>query len=93
MVKNHKLAQAISDCGWRQFRSMLEYKAEWYGRKVYICGRFEPSSKTCTCGHINNELKLSMREWTCPKCGVPHDRDILAANNIKIFALTKVGMT
>jgi putative transposase len=93
MVKNHKLAQAISDCGWRQFRTMLEYKAEWYGRKVYVCGRFEPSSKTCTCWHINNELKLSMREWTCPKCGTRHDRDILAANNIKTFALTKVGMT
>lgn len=92
MKKNHNLAQAISDCGWRQFRTMLEYKAGWYGRKVYTCGRFEPSSKTCTCWHINNELKLSMREWTCPKCGVCHDRDILAANNIKTFALTRAGI-
>lgn len=93
MIRNHRLAQAISDCGWRQFRSMLEYKSQWYWRSVYMCGRFEPSSKTCTCGYINNELKLSMREWTCSECGIHHDRDILAANNIKQFALTKVGMT
>lgn len=92
MLRNHKLAQAISDCSWRQFRTMLEYKAEWYGREVYTCGRFEPSSKTCTCGYINNELKLSMREWTCPECGTLHDRDILAANNIKTFALTRAGI-
>lgn len=92
MVRNRKLSRAISDCGWRQFRSMLEYKSQWYGRDVYMCGRFEPSSKTCTCGHINNELKLSMREWTCPECGTLHDRDILAANNIKTFALTRAGI-
>lgn len=91
MIRNHKLARAIADCGWRQFRTMLEYKAEWYWRQILTCGRFEPSSKTCTCGYINNELKLSMREWTCPECGIHHDRDILASNNIKRFALAKEG--
>ena len=50
-------------------------------------GRFEPSSKTCTCGVVNKCLTLKDREWTCEVCGTTHDRDILAANNIKRFAL------
>jgi putative transposase len=87
MVKNHKLAQAISDAGWSTFVTMLEYKAEWYGKNILRIGRFEPSSKTCSsCGSINKELTLKDREWTC-KCGVKHDRDVNAAINIKSFAL------
>lgn len=93
MMKNRRLSQAIWDVGWWMFFNMLQYKSEWYGRDIIKIWRFEPSSKTCTCGFINNELTLSMREWTCPKCGNHHDRDILAANNIKRFALAKVGMT
>jgi hypothetical protein len=53
-------------------------------------GRFEPSSKMCTCGYINHNLTLSMRRWTCPVCGVTHDRDLLAANNIKRFAFHNI---
>lgn len=90
MLKNHCLAQSISDVGWSTFVSMLEYKAGWYGVNILRIGRFEPSSKTCTCGVINKDLKLSDREWTCRSCGTTHDRDILAACNIKSFALKNI---
>lgn len=88
MMKNHKLAQSISDVSWSMFTSMLEYKAEWNGVNIIKIGRFEPSSKTCSCcGNINKELTLKDREWTCSKCNTQHDRDVNAANNIKTFAL------
>jgi len=88
MVKNHCLAQAISDASWSTFVTMLEYKAEWYGKNILRIGQFAPSSKTCSnCGAINKELTLSDREWTCTKCLSFHDRDINAALNIKSFAL------
>jgi putative transposase len=87
MVKNHNLAQAISDVSWSTFVTMLQYKADWYGKNILKIGRFAPSSKTCSCGVINKDLKLSDRSWTCKSCGVTHDRDILAATNIKSFAL------
>lgn len=90
MVKNHNLAQAISDVSWSTFVSMLEYKADWYGKNILRIGRFAPSSKTCSCGVINKDLKLSDREWTCKSCGTTHDRDILAACNIKSFALKNI---
>jgi putative transposase len=87
MIKNHNLAKSISDVSWTKFIELLTYKAEWYGVNILQIGRFEPSSKMCTCGFINKELKLSDREWICCKCNKHHDRDILAANNIKRFAL------
>jgi putative transposase len=88
MLKNHNLAQSISDVSWGMFTTMLEYKAEWYGTNIIRIGTFEPSSKTCSkCGIINKELKLSDREWTCKRCNSNHDRDINAAINIKNFAL------
>jgi len=88
MLKNHKLAQAISDVGWSSFVTMLEYKAEWYGKNILKIGRFEPSSKTCNCcGHVNAELTLKDRSWICPKCSTVLDRDINAAINIKAFAI------
>jgi putative transposase len=87
MVKNHKLARSISDMGWSEFKSMLVYKCDWYGKNISIIGRFEPSSKTCSsCGLINKDLTLNNREWTC-KCGIKHDRDINAALNIKKIGL------
>lgn len=90
MVKNHNLAQAINDVSWSTFVTMLEYKADWYGKNILRIGQFAPSSKTCSCGVINKDLKLSDREWTCKSCGITHDRDILAACNIKSFALKNI---
>lgn len=88
MVKNRNPARAISDMGWSEFRVMLEYKTEWQGKNLSVIGRFEPSSKICNCcGHINKELTLSVREWTCIKCNSKHDRDLNAAINIKNFGL------
>ena len=88
MIKNHNLAQAISDVSWSTFVNMLEYKSEWYGTNILKIGRFEPSSKICSnCGNINKELTLKDREWTCFTCHSHHDRDINAAINIKSFAL------
>jgi putative transposase len=88
MVKNHCLAQAISDSAWRSFVTKLEYKAEWLGKTVLRIGQFEPSSKLCNvCGFHNKELQLKDREWQCPDCKTKHDRDINAAINIKKFAL------
>jgi putative transposase len=90
MVKNHNLAQSISDVGWGMFVSMLEYKAEWCGRNVLRIGMFEASTKTCSnCGYINKEIILKDREWTCPSCKTVLDRDINASINVKYFALKK----
>lgn len=86
MMKNHCVAQALSDIAIGKFNEILEYKAEWHGKNILRIGRFEPSSKLCTCGLVNKELKLSERIWTCKSCNAVHDRDILAANNIKRMA-------
>ena len=83
MVKNHRLAESISECSWYEFVRQLDYKAKWYGRTVVKIDRFFPSSKTCSnCGFINESLNLSERTWTCPKCGITHDRDMNASKNI-----------
>jgi putative transposase len=88
MVKNHCLAQSISDAGWSSFVTKLEYKAEWLGKTILRIGRFEPSSKICNvCGYYNSSLTLKDREWECPDCKTKHDRDINAAINIKKFSL------
>lgn len=89
MVKNHKLAQSISDAGWGMFVEMLKYKAEWNGRTILEIPTFEPSTKVCSnCGAINKMLTLKHREWICANCGVEHDRDINAAKAIKQYCLT-----
>ena len=83
MVKNHKLAQAISDVSWGSLVSMLKYKAAWYNRQVIQIDRFYPSSKTCShCHHLMSSIPLNIREWECPSCGCNHDRDVNAAKNI-----------
>ena len=92
MMKNHRLAQSIGDVSWSSFIQMLIYKAERNGINILRIGQFEPSSKTCTCGYINKDLTLKDREWVCPSCGVHHDRDILAANNIKRMALADLNI-
>ena len=87
MMKNRNLAKHISSASWSKFFGKLQYKCEWYGKNLIKIGRFEPSSKMCTCGYVNKKLKLSQREWTCPNCGQHNDRDLLAAINIKRFGL------
>ncbi|MFD0212440.1 RNA-guided endonuclease InsQ/TnpB family protein [Streptomyces hirsutus] len=82
MVKNRRLARAVSDAAWTQFRSMLEYKAQWYGREVIAVDRFFPSSRLCSaCGALQSKMPLHVRTWTC-RCGITHDRDVNAAKNL-----------
>jgi putative transposase len=82
MVRNGRLAYAISDAAWSELRRQLEYKAAWYGRKVLVINRWYPSSKTCSiCGVINSNLAFGVQKWTC-LCGSVHDRDVNAARNI-----------
>ena len=88
MVQNHCLAKAIQNVAWSETRRQFEYKTEWQGKNLLFIGRFDPSSKTCSCcGTINKNLKLSDREWTCLRCNTTHDRDKNAATNIKHFGL------
>ena len=83
MMRNHKLAESISEMNFGEFRRMLEYKTKWYGRTVVYVDRFYPSSKTCNhCGYINKQLKLSDRQWVCPQCREVIERDYNAACNI-----------
>ena len=83
MIKNHKLSKHISDASWSKFIELLTYKAEWNDREIVKIDRFFPSSKTCNCcGYINQNLKLDIREWTCPSCQTKLDRDLNASKNI-----------
>lgn len=85
--KNSKLPKRIHDSGWGMFRRFLEYKAEWYGRKIVIVDRFFPSTKKCSvCGNEIDELPLNVRIWTC-KCGKVHDRDVNAGLNLLNYYL------
>jgi putative transposase len=83
MLKNPKLALAISDCAWGELVRQLEYKCEWYGRTLVKIDRWFPSSKRCSnCGYVAQKMPLNIRQWECPSCGVVHDRDVNASVNI-----------
>ncbi len=83
MLRNRRLSRALSDAAIGEFLRQLKYKAEWYGRQYVEIDPWFASSKTCACcGHKLDELKLSIRQWTCPSCNANHDRDINAARNI-----------
>ena len=89
MVKNHCLARSINDVSWGSFNRILEYKARWQGKNILRLDRFQPSTKICSCGAINEKLTLRDRVWTCQKCKTEHDRDILAARNILRYCFQK----
>ncbi|EOS8048271.1 transposase, partial [Enterococcus hirae] len=83
MLRNHKLAKSISDVSWSSFVTKLQYKADWYGRKIIKVDKWFPSSQICSnCGHEDGKKSLKIREWTCPICHAHHDRDINASINI-----------
>ena len=101
LERNHKLSKSVTDASFSKFVNMLEYKAEWYGRKVVKIDRFYPSTQLCSgCGYKNESVKglqgLKVREWVCPGCGEVHDRDLNATRNIlkegmKVLNLRNVG--
>ena len=82
LLEKKQLSKEISDVSWSKFFQMLEYKADWYGKVVVKVDRYYASSKTCSCGIKNYNLKLSDRVWTCLSCNSVNQRDLLAAQNI-----------
>lgn len=82
MMKNHSLAKAIGNASWYEFRTMLEYKCEWYGKQLIVVSPNYTSQECSNCHHNSGKKTLDIREWTCSNCGVHHDRDINAAKNI-----------
>lgn len=92
ILKNHNLAQAVSDVSFYEIRRQIEYKAKWAGKQVIIADRFYPSSKTCSCCEWKNEeLKLSDRIFKCKQCNLELDRDLNAAINLKRYGTLKVS--
>lgn len=91
LLKNHHLANSISNQSWREFRTMLEYKCEWYGKQLITVKPNYTSQICSSCGYHSGKKPLDVREWTCSKCGTHHDRDVNAAVNILHRGLKAVG--
>jgi putative transposase len=87
LMKNHSLAAALADASFGEIRRQLQYKTAWAGSHLVVAARFYPSSKLCSvCGYKHDALQLSDREWTCPRCGTYHDRDVNASQNLESVA-------
>ena len=95
MIKNKNLSKQIAEQGWRDFRTMLEYKAEKNDCKIIVADRWFPSSQICSCcGNVlqgSNKLKLSQRVYHCHECNNKIDRDYNAAVNLKLYGMRFVG--
>ena len=90
-MKNHCLAKSIADAGWYSLKWKIRYKSQFQGKHFLECGRRDPTTKACDCGHMQH-LTLGDRSWVCDACGVTHDRDLHAAKNIVFFALKKLAI-
>lgn len=91
LLKNHHLAKSISNASWYMFRIILHYKCNWYGKKLIVVKPSYTSQICSTCGYHSGKKPLDVREWTCPKCGTHHDRDINASVNILYKGLKTLG--
>ena len=95
MMKNKNLSKRISEQGWREFRTMLEYKADKYGCQIITADRWFPSSQICSCCgnvlHGKDKLKLSQRVYHCHECNNKIDRDYNAAVNLKLYGMRSIG--
>ena len=91
MMGERRLARSVADMSFFEFRRQLEYKAAVSGVRVVVADRWYASSKICSaCGNKYHELDLNEREWTCSKCGVHHDREVNAAQNLRNYAMRTV---
>jgi len=88
MLKNHRLASAVADCGFYEFRRQLEYKTEWYGSKLVMADRFYPSSQLCSNCQNKQKMPLSKRVYECKNCGLKIDRDLNASINLELYPTT-----